>query len=428
MQTLPHVVIIGAGFGGLRVARGLRKFPISVTVIDRRNHHLFQPLLYQVATAALSPADIATPVRSVLSDQSDADVMLDEVIGVNPQKKEVLLTGRSVNYDYLVIATGSTHSYFGHDDWEKFAPGLKTIADATNIRQKILLAFEKAEIEPDPVLRKNYLTFIIVGGGPTGVEMAGSIAELAKVALASDFRHIDPKSARIILIEANTRVLATFPESLSANAKKVLQNLGVEVMNGARVEKVDAEGVLVSGKRIFSSTVMWAAGVQASPAGKWLNAETDRSGRVKVQPDLSVANHPEIFVIGDTAHVLSKKGIPLPGVAPVAMQQGSYVAKLIRSRIAGRPFTEKFTYFNKGNLATIGRASAVCDLGKIKLTGFIAWLAWIFVHIFYLIGFRNRVLVLLQWAWSYVTYQRGARLITSELRTEIPSTSQKAAP
>ena len=415
-MTVPHVVIIGAGFAGLRAAQGLANAPVTVTVLDRSNHHLFQPLLYQVATAGLSPAEIATPIRNILRHQSNTEVHLCEVIGIDPLKKRVLLPDREMTYDILVIATGARHGYFGHDEWEAFAPGLKSIQDATRIRERILLSFEKAEMETDPEFRQRELTFILVGAGPTGVEMAGSIAELASTILSSDFRTIKKGSARILLIEAGPRILASFSERSSSRAIKDLTRLGVEVMVNSRVGEVDAEGVVLNGKRIYANTVIWAAGVVASPAGKWLGAETDRAGRVLVQPDLSVPGYPDIFVLGDTACFL-EQGKPLPGVAPVAMQQGYYVADLIKDRLANRNATRPFHYRDKGNLATIGRSSAVAEIGRIRLAGGIAWLTWLFVHILYLIGFRNRVLVVIQWAWAYVTFQRGARIITT-LATE----------
>lgn len=413
-DKVPHVVIVGAGFGGLQAAKHLRKAPVRVTVIDKRNHHLFQPLLYQVATAGLSPANIAAPIRSVLRRSRNTDVIMGEVVGVNLVAKEVLLRDRAIAYDYLILATGAHHSYFGKDEWEKHAPGLKTIQDATAIRQKILLAFEAAEIEPVAEKRQDHLNFVVVGGGPTGVELAGSIAELGHKVLASDFRHIDPKSARIILVEAGPRILAGFPEDLSAEAMAALKRLGVEVRVNARVEDVNAEGVSVSGEFIKSHSVIWAAGVVASPAGKWLSAPTDRAGRVKVNPDLTVPGHENIFVIGDTAASFKNDGKPLPGVAPVAMQQGRYVAGSIKRRLRGANKLSAFHYVDKGNLATIGRSSAIADVRNIHLSGFTAWLTWLVVHIFYIIGFGNRLLVLIQWAWAYVTFQRGARLITTE--------------
>ena len=406
---------MGAGFGGLRAARALRSAPVQVTVIDRRNHHLFQPLLYQVATAELSPADISATIRGVLRGQRNAEVVMAEVTGVDTEHKHVLMGEDFIPYDYLVLATGAQHSYFGHDEWGNFAPGLKSIPDATAIRRKVLLAFEKAELEPDPAQQQALLTFIVVGAGPTGVEMAGAIADLAHKSIVRDFRRISPKSARIILVEASPRILGTFPEKLARKAQAELEHLGVEVKTGQAVEQVSECSVVIQGETIHASTIIWAAGVRASPAGNWLGAETDRAGRVLVERDLTVPGHPDIFVIGDTAS-LSEHGKPLPGVAPVAMQQGRFVAETIRRRLKGDTTRKPFHYVNKGNLATVGRSFAIADLGLIKLSGFIAWIAWLVVHIFYLIGFRNRMLVMIQWAWAYFTYQRGARLIQDDAR------------
>lgn len=418
----PRVVIVGAGFGGLQAARALHKAPVQVTVIDRSNHHLFQPLLYQVATAGLSPADISAPIRSILRKQANARVMLAEVTGVDVQEQRVLLhNNKTVPYDYLILATGARHSYFGHDAWEPYAPGMKSITDATAVRRKLLLAFEAAEIESDPEKRKALLTFVLVGAGPTGVEMAGAIAELAHKALASDFRNIDPKSARIILVEAGPRILPAFPEALAKRAQKALNHLGVEVRTGVAVEAVDENGVIIAGKPLAAKTVIWTAGVAASQAGQWLDAETDRAGRVKVLEDLTVPDHPNVFVIGDTTSVI-QKGKPLPGVAPVAMQEGRYVASVIARQVAsdGKAKIAAFHYFNKGNLATVGRSYGIFELGRIRVAGFIAWVLWLTIHIFYLIGFRNRLLVMFQWAWAYMTYQRGARLITFERDPQLP--------
>ncbi|MGZ3699583.1 MAG: NAD(P)/FAD-dependent oxidoreductase [Bdellovibrionota bacterium] len=410
---MPHVVIIGGGFGGLTAARKLKNAPVGITVIDRRNHHLFQPLLYQVATAGLSPADIAYPIRSVLRGQSNVEVLLGEVSGIDAGRRVVTLDGRTLYYDYLIVATGTEQSYFGHEEWEKFAPGLKSISNATEVRRKILLAFEAAEMETDSEKKRALLTFVLVGAGPTGVEMAGAIAELSHQALRADFRHIDPQSTRIVLVEAGPRILATFPATLSERAQVKLAKLGVEVRVGGRVERIDEDGVIVSGTRVHSRTVIWTAGVSASPAGKWLGAEMDRAGRVRVQPDLSVAGHPEIFVIGDTALVV-QDGKPVPGVAPAAMQEARYVAQTIRRAVAGKTERAPFRYRDKGNLATVGRAFAIADFGKMRLYGFLAWILWLVVHIFYLIGFRNRVVVMLEWAWAYLTFQRGARLIVTD--------------
>jgi NADH dehydrogenase len=407
-----RVVIVGAGFGGLTAARALARVPVDVVLIDRHNYHLFQPLLYQVATAALSPADIATPIRAILSRQKNASVLLGRVTGVGTTAREVILEDRRIAYDYLILATGARHAYFGHDEWERVAPGLKKIDDATDIRRRILLAFERAETAMSEAERRRLLTFVVIGGGPTGVEMAGAIAELAKVALAEDFRSIDPRQARILLIEAGPRVLPAFPESLSAIAHRDLERLGVEVRTGVPVTACDDDGVIVGEERIPSGCVIWAAGVAASPAAKWLAAEHDRAGRVKVAPDLSVPGHPDIFAIGDTALALDEAGRPLPGVAPVAKQQGDHVARLIAARVKDRAAPPPFRYRNLGNLATIGRRAAVADFGWIRLSGRLAWFLWGGVHILFLIGFRNRIAVLLDWLWAYVTYQRGARLIT----------------
>lgn len=406
-----RVVIIGAGFGGLSAAWGLRNSAFLVTLIDQHNYHLFQPLLYQVATAALSPADIAGPVRSVVRDYRNVSVILAQVSGIDVARNEVLAEGRRIPFDDLIIATGARHAYFGHDDWAVYAPGLKTIDDATYLRRRILLAFEKAETEPDAAERRRLMNFVIVGGGATGVEMAGAIAELAKRALAADFRVIDPRSARVILVEAGPRLLPAFDASLSAAAAHSLQSLGVEVRVGASVTEVDSGGVSVGQERIEARTVVWAAGVMASGAGRWLGAETDRAGRVIVNDDLSVPGRPNIFAIGDTAHVVTETGDLLPGVAPVAKQQGKYVAKLLRARLAGKTLPP-FRYRDYGSLATIGRKSAVVQIGRFKMKGFLAWVLWSVAHIYFLIGFRYRLAVALHWLWNYVTFQRGTRLIT----------------
>lgn len=419
LQAKPQVVIIGGGFGGITVARALRKAPAQITLVDRSNHHLFQPLLYQVATAALSPADIAAPIRSVLRGSPNTEVLMAAVHGLDLKNRLVLTSHHSIQYDYLVLATGSTYSYFGHDDWAQFAPGLKSIVDATRIRRKILLAFEAAEIESDTEKRKACLTFVLVGAGPTGVEMAGSIAELAYQALRSDFRHIDPRLTRIILIEAGPRILSGFSDSSARKARKKLESLGVEIRLNTRVAQIDPIGVTINGARIEARSMIWCAGVVASPAGKWLNAEVDRTGRVKVNPDLTVPGHPEIYVIGDTASVI-QEGKPLPGVAPVAMQEGRFVSAMIKRRLRGAPADFEFRYFNKGNLATVGRSFAIAEFGRIHLAGLFAWLTWTVVHIYYLIGFRSRVLIMMEWAWAYFTFQRGARLITLENENEMP--------
>jgi NADH dehydrogenase len=417
---LPRIVVIGAGFGGLWAAKALRRAPAEVVIIDERNYHLFQPLLYQVATAGLSPADIAAPIRHIVSRQHNTRVMLDRVTGIDAAGRRVLIGERSIAYDYLVVATGARHAYFGHDEWAAVAPGLKTIDDATRLRRKILIAFERAEEETDAGRRAALMTFVIVGGGPTGVEMAGAIAELAKVALAHDFRAIDPTMSRIVLIEAGPRVLPSFPPELSAVAQRDLHRLGVEVQIGAAVTGCDAEGVMIGATQIASRTIVWAAGVAASPAAAWLDAPHDRQGRAIVGADLSLPDHPEIFVIGDTAQVHDRAGKPLPGVAPVAKQQGNYVARVIQSRLSGTTVPPPFRYRDFGNLATIGRSAAVVDLGYLRLTGRIAWLFWSMVHVYFLIGFRSRIAVAFDWLWAYITFQRGARLITE---VELPKDS-----
>jgi NADH dehydrogenase len=410
-MTRQRVVIVGAGFGGLSAAKALARTDFDVTVIDQHNYHLFQPLLYQVATAGLSPADIASPIRAILSDASNVNVVLAKVSGVDTTRHEVVAEGQRVAFDYLVVATGAQHAYFGHDEWAAAAPGLKTIDDATYLRRRILLAFEKAETESDAAERARLLNFVIVGGGPTGVEMAGAIAELAKRALARDFRSIDPRCARIHLIEAAPRLLTPFDPSLSEEAKRSLEQLGVEVRLGAAVTAVDREGVSIGAERIEARTVIWGAGVMASPAARWLGAETDRAGRVKVSPDLSVPGHPDIFVIGDTAAAIGTDGKPLPGVAPVAKQQGQYVAGLLIARQQGQSVAP-FRYRDFGALATIGRKRAIVQIGRCKLSGLIAWLLWSVAHIYFLIGSRNRFAVATNWIWNYMTFQRGTRLIT----------------
>jgi NADH dehydrogenase len=419
MSERPHprrrqVVVVGAGFGGLNAVDVLKRAPVDVTVIDRRNHHLFQPLLYQVATAGLSPADIAMPVRSIFHRWPNVSVYLDEVTGVDLAAREVVLDRRRIPYDDLVIATGARHAYFGHDDWEPFAPGLKTVEDATEIRRRILLAFERAEMEPDEAVCRRLLTFAVIGGGPTGVEMAGAIAELARRALAADFRRINPQRARVILIEAGKRLLATFPESLSDRATLALSHLGVEIRLGRAVSAVDANGLQLGDMRIEAATVIWAAGVAASPAGRWLGAETDTAGRVLVQPDLTLPGHPEVFVIGDTSKVAAK---PLPGIAVVAKQQGRYVGRVIAARARGKTRTKPFRYRNVGSWATIGRQQALIHLDSIRLSGFVAWVLWSVAHVYFLIGFRNRIVVAFDWLVSYLTFRRGARLITGPVDT-----------
>ena len=411
-----RVVILGAGFGGLSAAKALANAPVEVTVIDRRNYHLFQPLLYQVATAGLSPADIAAPIRSILRGQANARVLLGRVQGIDRRSRDVLLEdGRRIPFDSLVVATGARHAYFGHDEWEPVAPGLKKIDDAIDIRRRILLAFERAEMATDEETRHRLLTLAVVGAGPTGVEMVGAMAELAKKALAADFRAIDPRQARILLIEAAPRPLTAFPESLSAKAKTQLEELGVELLLGAKVTRCDDAGLEIEdskGRRFIpAATVIWAAGVEASPAARWLDVASDRAGRVPVTPYLNLPDDPRLFVIGDTALVSGADGKPLPGVAPVAKQQGEYVARQIRLALAGKS-VKPFAYRNYGNLATIGRKAAVADFGWIRLSGTLAWLLWGAVHIFFLIGFRNRIFVLLSWLWAYLSFHRGSRLIT----------------
>jgi NADH dehydrogenase len=411
------VVIVGAGFGGLWAAKTLANAPVEVVVIDRENYHLFQPLLYQVATAGLSPADIAAPIRGIVGAHRNVTVMLGEIVGVDVVARTVsIMGGLHVPYDYLVLATGARHAYFGHDDWEPFAPGLKCIEDATEIRRRILLAFERAENETDADERRRLMNLVIVGGGPTGVELAGAVAELARRALAKDFRNIDPRVTRIILVETGPRLLPSFPEDLSDDATRRLEQLGVEVRLGEPVTAIDSSGVNIGMARIEARTVIWAAGVAASPAGHWIGAKCDRVGRIEVNPDLAVPGHPEIFAIGDTALALDANGKPLPGIAPVAKQQGRYVGSLIKARLRGAERVEPFHYRDYGNLATIGRKAAVVDFGWIRLRGFFAWLIWTVAHIYFLIGFRNRTIVALNWLWAYFTFQRGARLITGPLR------------
>ncbi|MDP3740443.1 MAG: NAD(P)/FAD-dependent oxidoreductase [Hyphomonadaceae bacterium] len=416
-----RVVIVGAGFGGLSAAKALSKADVRVTLVDRRNHHLFQPLLYQVATAGLSPGQIATPIRTILRKQKNAEVLLGTVTAVDKAKRHVVLDGHEINYDYLVLATGARHSYFGRDEWEQFAPGLKSLEDATELRKRILLAFEQAELEEDEAAQKRLLTFAVIGAGPTGVEMAGSIAELAHRALASDFRAIDPHSARVVLVEAGPRALSTFPEKLSAYTDKALKKLGVELMVNTRVTGVDEAGVMLQSATAVttslpSACVIWAAGVAASPVAKWLGVEGDRAGRVAVGADLTVAGHPEIFVIGDCALARDRHGKPVPGLAPVAKQEGEYVGRLL-TLLTRKPGSARpaFRYQDFGALATVGRKSAIADFGAIRLTGFIGWLTWCVAHIYFLIGFRNRFSVALDWAWSYLTFERGARLITGPI-------------
>ena len=410
--TRPRVVILGAGFGGLEACRSLRRASVDVTVIDRQNHHCFQPLLYQVATATLSPADIAWPVRSILRGQSNATVLMAEVTGIDTAARKVMLRGTGpVEYDTLIVATGATHSYFGHDEWAAFAPGLKQIVDATRIRRSVLVAFEQAELPDNAARRQQLLTFVIVGGGPTGVEMAGAIAEIARHTLARDFKHIDPRSARIILVEAGPRILPALAQDLADYAARALTRMGVEIRTSTTVTGCDARGVDIEGGRIDAGTVIWAAGVKASPAAQWLSAPTDRSGRVTVGPDLSIPGHPDVFVIGDAAGVRDDSGKPVPGIAPAAKQMGRYVGRLIRDRqVSGS--SPPFRYRHAGNLATIGRRAAVVELGRLHLKGFIGWLFWSVIHIYFLIGLRYRFVVAFIWFWDFITFQRSALLIT----------------
>jgi NADH dehydrogenase len=421
-ESLPRVVIVGAGFGGIACARALRHTPASITLIDQQNYHLFQPLLYQVATAALSPDDIAVPIRAIFRDQFNAKVMLATVTGLDTERREVLADGLNLPYDYLVVATGATHSYFGHDAWAPFAPGLKRVDDATLVRGRVLEAFERAEVAANEGERRRLLRFVIVGGGPTGVELAGAIAELARVGMAKDFRNFDPATAEIILVQAGPRLLPAFPESLSEVARRSLANIGVKVFLNSKVRLIDADGVSVNDRRIYSRTVLWAAGVAASPAAKWLNAEADKAGRVKVQPDLSVPHLRDVYVIGDTALANCWQGQPVPGLAQAAKQGGAFVAKVIRAKLRGEPVSYAFSYRHMGSLATIGRKSALADFGFVRLRGAMAWWLWGIVHVLFLVGSRNRAAVVLNWIWSYVTYRASTRLITGsspQARNEI---------
>ena len=415
-NTKPHVVIVGAGFGGLEAAKRLRNAPVQVTVIDRTNYHLFQPMLYQVATAGLSPEDISAPIRTILHKQHHTEVLMDQVIGVDVQGQRVLLPDQAIRYDYLLLATGASSNYFGHPDWKLLAPSLKSLQDAMVVRRNVLCAFEAAEKETDPQKRKALLTFVLVGGGPTGVELAGAIAELAHRALSRDFRRINPASARIVLIEGEPRILPTFPASLSRKACKKLQQFGVEVRIGVHVTNVTCSGAMIGDELLAAKTVIWTAGVKASPAGEWLGAEVDQHGRVKVESDITVPGHPNIFVIGDTARVM-QNGKLLPGLSPVAMQEGRCVSRVIADRVTGRGHSRPFRYFDKGTLATVGRCFAVADIGPLHFSGLLAWLTWIAVHLFFLIGFRNRLIVLIQYAWAYVTFRPGAQIILYEDNT-----------
>jgi len=407
----PHLVIVGGGFGGLYAARALAGRPVRLTLLDRRNHHLFQPLLYQVATAVLNPSDIAVPLRSILRGASNVTVFLANVERVDLAGRRVVLDRGEIAYDALILAAGASHSYFGHDDWELLAPGLKTLEDALEIRRRVLLAYEAAERERDGAEQEALLTFVVVGGGPTGVELAGALGEISRQTITRDFRLIDPSRARIVLVEGAPRILTAFPESLSRAAQDALQRIGVEVRTGVTVTRVTTDAVWLGGEQIRARTVLWAAGVAAAPLARTLGTPLDRSGRVLVEPDLSIPGHPEAFAIGDVCAFLQQTGAPLPGVAPVAIQQGRAAADNVLRRVGGQP-TRPFRYRDKGSMATIGRAAAVAVVGRFKLSGLVAWLAWLLVHIMFLIGFRNRLLVLFEWAWAYVTWHRGARLIT----------------
>ena len=409
----PRVVVVGGGFAGLYATRTLARYPVRVTLVDRVNYHLFQPLLYQVATAALSPGDIAEPLRAIVRRYRNVEVLLGEASTIDTRARRVgLADGAVLDYDYLILATGARHSYFGHPEWEPMAPGLKSLADALEMRRRIFLAFELAEREPDPRVREAYITFVVVGGGPTGVELAGAIAEIARHTVRHDFRHIDPRQARIILLESGPRILPQYAPDLSTKGARALRRLGVEVRLNTVATEVKNDHVKIGGDtRIDAYTTLWAAGVAASPLGQQVSASVDRSGRVHVRPDLSVADHPEVFVVGDLAVLSGSNGKPLPGIAPVAIQQGEAAARNILRSIAGEP-RRPFRYFDRGSMATIGRAAAVGEIRRLHVSGVVAWLAWLLVHIFFLIGFENRVLVVMQWAWSYLSYERGARLIT----------------
>ena len=413
-MSLPHVVIVGGGFAGLAAAKKLSRKPVRVTLIDRRNHHLFQPLLYQVATATLSPGDIASAIRWILRHADNVRVILGNVDAVDTMTRRVHLDdGATLGYDYLIVATGARHAYFNHPEWERYAPGLKTLEDALEIRRRILLAFERAERESDPGLQQGLLTFVLVGGGPTGVELAGTLAEIARQTLRDEFRSIDTARARIVLVEAGPTILPAFPEKLRAAARASLQRLRIEVREGVAVTSIDASGVWLGSERLDAGTVLWAAGVAASPLVTTLGVPLDRAGRVLVEPDLSIPGHPEVFVTGDAAAFLHQGGKPLPGVAQTAMQGAAHAAATILNRVAGRP-TKTFVYRDLGNMAIVGRGSAIADIGRLEFSGVLAWVFWLFLHIFMLIGFRNRVLVFIQWAASYLTFQRSVRLITHQ--------------
>ncbi|HYH09877.1 MAG TPA: NAD(P)/FAD-dependent oxidoreductase [Thermoanaerobaculia bacterium] len=418
-MSRPQIVIVGGGFAGLYTARGLKDVEADVTIVDRHNYHLFQPLLYQVAMAGLNPSDIAAPIRGILRRQKNVSVILAEVRAVDTAQKRVQFAdGGSLPYDFLVLATGATHSYFGHTEWERVAPGLKTIDDALEIRRRVLLAFEAAERESDPAVQQALLTFVVIGAGPTGVELAGALSEIARQTLVRDFRHFHPESARVILLEGKERVLPPYPADLSEKARKQLVDLGVEVITNAVVTEVTERHVTFGERTIETRTVLWGAGVQASPLAKTLGVPLDRAGRVLVEPDLSIPGHKEVFVLGDLAAAKQRDGSFVPGVAPAAIQAGQHMARNLERAVAGQP-TRPFVYKDKGSLATIGRAAAVADFGRVRFGGFMAWMAWLLIHIFFLIGFRNRFLVITQWAWAYLTYQRGARLITADEKNKL---------
>jgi NADH dehydrogenase len=427
-QTKPRVVIVGAGFGGLLAARTLARYPVQITLVDRQNFHIFQPLLYQVATAGLSPDEIAAPIRWIMRSQRSVEVLMSEVRDFDLSRRVVKLEDGEVEYDYLIVAAGASHAYFGHDEWEPFAPGLKTIEDALEIRRRVLLGFELAERHPgssdDKDTEHAQLNFVVVGGGPTGVELAGTLAEISRQVLANEFRSIDPKRTRVVLLEGGPRVLPAYPEDLSRSAEEQLRHLGVEVQTSALVTQVARGSVHIGESKLPATVILWAAGVAASPLGKKLGAPVDRAGRVLVNPDLSIPGHPEVFVVGDLAALKDENGKWLPGVAPVAMQEGKATAHNIGNELGSEP-RKNFHYRNKGSLATIGRASAVADFGRIHVSGFLAWLSWLFIHIFFLVGFRNRLIVLIQWAWSYLTYERGAWLITGD--THLPGWKESQA-
>ncbi len=438
-SELPRVVIVGGGFGGLYAARALASAPVRVTLIDKNNFHLFQPMLYQVATGELPADDIASPLRAILQKQQNAEVLMAEVTGVDVGKRQVQMAGRSLGYDTLILATGSHYNYFGHPEWQQVAPSLKTVEDAVTIRSKVLQAFEAAEQEPDPDRVEQLLTFVLIGAGPTGVELAGSISDLIHGALGKEFRHIDPEKARIIIVEATDKIMPSFPKAIADKTRRKLDQLGVELKLGAKVEMIDGEGVVVGGERIPSRCVLWTAGTQGSDAGRWVGAPTDKAGRVEVGPDLSVPGHPEIFVIGDTAAVTAPArnlfGVkkpdpePMPGVAQPAIQEGKYVARVIKRRLQGLSSAPPFEYYDKGNLAQVSRGFAAADLGVLHFAGFFAWLVWLGVHIFYLIGFGNRLLVLLQWGVTALTAQRGGRLFPQALAEDVakPDVSRSGA-